>query len=153
MAHTDRHVVKMTLECAQILCSAHWLCDKEIGEGWYQPTHLYHPVVQWTAEKSIHYRIVYQQFKLLALEYTYRYGREHKSWYKLGGQLEELPINIPQEDLADSFVMAMPRQYRPDLTDRASLSVAVAAYRRYYRGEKQGLFKWTNRKPPLWLLS
>jgi len=88
--HVDRHVVKMVLESAQILCTIHHLCDGEIGNGWYKPTHVRHPVVVWGAECVGNYQYIFNQFTALAEEYQFRYGREHLSWTKLGEALSSV---------------------------------------------------------------
>lgn len=151
-AHCDKHVVKMTLESAQILCSAHWLADGFVGEGWYGLTHKGHPVVRWAAANVQHYRVVYAQFAALAAEYEYRYGREHLSWCKLGKVLEEPPQFIDY-GAPVGYVLCMPEEYWGGPSKYvARLDTAVAAYRRYYRGEKQRMFKWTGRDVPDWLL-
>jgi hypothetical protein len=150
--HCDKHVVKMTLEAAQILCTAHWLCDGEIGEGWYRPTHTGHPVVRWAAHCTGAYAYAWRQFKYLAAEYEYRYGREHLSWTKLGGALEQPPWYCTDSAAEPWFPLCMPSVYWPaGSVGTASLPEAVAAYRRYYGGEKQRMFKWTKRDVPDWL--
>lgn len=45
--HVDKHVVKMILETAQLLCSAHWLNGSEAP---YKLTHKNHPCAIWTRE-------------------------------------------------------------------------------------------------------
>ena len=152
--HTDKHVVKMVLETAQILCSAHWICDGYVGEGWYALTHKNHPVVQWCASSLGAYKYSYAQFKWLAYEYRYRFKRDHLSWVKFGSVLNEPPDFIPHINTRQ-YIMAMPEKYWPigamsRLTDIRS---AVLAYRRYYRGDKYHLFTWTNRQVPEWVLS
>lgn len=145
--HCDKHVVKMVLETAQILCTAHWLCDGEIGEGWYQPTHTRHPVVRWCAECAGNYRYAYNMFMALSGEYEYRYGREHLSWQKLGEVLVETPDYIDERSDVQDFALAMP----PGALGRVDPDSAVSAYRRYYLSHKYRLFKWTKRAVPWWV--
>lgn len=152
--HCDKHVVKMVLETAQILCSAHWLCDEDIGPGWYRPTHLHHPIVQWAAHEALAYDFTYVMFKALAAEYEYRYGREHLSWTKFGDILNVRPHYIPErESVVNWFPLCMPPQYWPTGKQNVSLATAVKAYRAYYRGEKQRMFQWTGRGIPRWIAS
>lgn len=154
-AHCDRHVVKMVLETAQILCSAHWLCDGTIGAGWYKPTHTRHPVVQWAAEQEINYNYAYQQFAALAAEYEYRYGKTHLSWTKLGAVLKSPPwlidATVPPSAAHWKFVQCMPTKYWEGNTRTTTLDKAIQSYRRYYRHDKQHLFTWTGRVVPDWL--
>lgn len=149
-SHCDRHVVKMILECAQILTTAHYLCDGELGEGWYKPTHQNHPVVRWAAETTGNYQYVYRQFELLSAEYTWRYGKTHLSWTRMGGVLHELPWDI-RVGRAIEFYLAMPVEYGG--RQRARLAETVRCYRAYYSGEKRRMFKWTGRPTPGFLVS
>jgi hypothetical protein len=150
MYQCDKHVVKMTLETAQMLCTAHWLCDAEIGEGWYKPTHTAHPMVRWVAHSSIAYKFAYAQFCALAGEYEYRYGREHLSWYKLGEVLETPPLYASDQSVG-WFPLCMPSVYWPGTVQQVGFDKALSAYRAYYRGEKQRMFTWTGRQVPNWL--
>ena len=45
----DKHVVKMILESAQLLCTAHHVCpsDAERPEKFYKKTHVNHPCAIW----------------------------------------------------------------------------------------------------------
>ena len=146
--HTDKHVVKMILECAQILTTAHYICDGEIGENWYRPTHQNHPVVRWTAETDGNYRYVYRQFELLAAEYRVRYGKTHLSWTKMQNALYAPPWEISGGRVID-FYLAMPVEFGG--RRRARLAETVRCYRAYYIGEKSRMFKWTNRPVPRFL--
>lgn len=165
--HNDKHVVKMTLEYAQILVSAHWIADQMIGDGWYKPTHLNHPLVKWCAMSRSHYAYVYRLFEAVAEEYNYRYGKIHKSWATHGSVLDEPPVNagsgvcctrnIPclGGDRCVSgvkkFYLAMPLHYRGEnISGYAGLSDTVAAYRKYYLGEKLMFSTWRGRDVPHW---
>lgn len=149
--HVDRHVVKMILESAQILCTAHWVIDGEIGDGWYRPTHERHPVVRWCCENSANYDYVYRQFMMLSVEYEWRYGREHLSWTKLGAAIKQRPWGIDRSEQCHDFVLAMPDKYKDEGSRVRSIEEAVVAYRRYYLGEKRPLFTWTRRAVPVWV--
>jgi len=150
--HTDKHVVKMTLETAQILCSAHWICDGCVGDGWYRLTHARHPVVRWAAANVNNYKYTYVMFSALAAEYEYRFGRVHESWRKLGDALVGPPHYISDE-FENIVALAMPEQYWPGTSRYVTIQEGVAAYRRYYRAEKRPLFRWKKRPVPDWLVN
>jgi hypothetical protein len=80
--HVDKHVVKMVLESAQLLSAAHFVLDKN-NEGMYKPTHINHPCSKWTRESKANYLWLYQLFKELSHEYTFRYGKVHKTYTKM----------------------------------------------------------------------
>jgi hypothetical protein len=51
--HCDKHVVKMILETAQLLCGAHWATG---GTAQYKPTHLNHPCAIWVRKSLSNYK-------------------------------------------------------------------------------------------------
>ncbi len=66
----DQHVVKMTLETAQLLCSAH-------NKAPYKRTHYNHPCAVWTRASAANYMWLCSYGITLAKEYTHRFGRCH----------------------------------------------------------------------------
>ena len=144
--HCDKHVVKMTLESAQILCSALQrlgLQDPDL----YRPTHFHHPCVTWAATSADNWQRTFRLFNCLLEEYTYRYTKVH-ACNQLVPLLEDLfPYASPlfPVDGPTDAPRAMPEQYHD-----ASL---VVSYRRYYREHKQPIMRmeWTNRKIPLFM--
>jgi hypothetical protein len=134
----DRHVVKMTLESAQILCSAAHLNGHEAP---YRPTHLEHPCVLWTAATRGNWRWVVAHGLALAAEYERRYGRTHKSLAVL--QWAQASGAGPRHGRRQRFAIATPEEYRS--------ADPVASYRAYYLGEKAGFATWRAPAcPPPW---
>lgn len=133
----DRHVVKMILESAQMLCT---IKSKHGDRTTYKPTHEHHPCTVW-AGKSLHnYAWLWNHGRALCEEYTFRYGKVHKCQKLFDGELRRAPC-IPKLGLTE-FAQAMPEQYRnPD---------AVIAYRQFYLGEKARFATWRQRPEPLW---
>ena len=125
----DRHVVKMVLESAQILST--------IAGGPYKPTHQNHPCVVWARACRTNYNWLRRHAHALCEEYTHRYGRVHKCEGVINSlEAPELPVGITP------FVQCMPDEFKdPD---------PVQAYRKYYRGTKPHIAKWTNREVPFW---
>jgi hypothetical protein len=73
--HTDKHVVKMLLETAQILCTVLSLFSQSAP---YKPTHAKHPCVLWACCRA-HFEWLIELGRGLADEYARRYpGRNHK---------------------------------------------------------------------------
>lgn len=135
----DKHVVKMVLETAQLLCTAHAVLDGT-SPG-YKPTHRNHPCSVWLRESVANYRWLHDHFGALCEEYTFRYGRVHKSAALLP-VLMSAPSNIPLVKRT-KFVLAMPGEYEVDCP--------IESYRNYYRHGKKDLHHWTRRSPPSWL--
>ena len=130
----DKHVVKMVLESAQILST--------INGGPYRPTHVKHPCVLWTKECSANYSWLVLHAIALCDEYTYRYGKRHKSQDVIE-LLSYIPKDMPREDITP-FVQCMPELYRGE--------DAVEAYRRYYVGDKARFARLTRREVPRWFI-
>jgi hypothetical protein len=136
--HNDKHVVKMILETAQLLCGVHWV---EGGEAPYKLSHKNHPSAIWTRECVENYIWLCDLGLELCNEYTYRYGKRHKSQDIIEWCLLNVP-NIPEKGDITPFALAMP--------DECKVGDAVASYRVYYMVEKRGFAVWKNRETPEW---
>lgn len=133
----DKHVVKMILETAQLLCSPF-----PKGEAPYKRSHYNHPSSIWTRESLENYEWLILHGLALCEEYTFRYGKEHKSqavilWCKKNRK----KLRLPKIGLTP-MKQVMPVQYQG--------KNPVKAYRSYYLAEKQKIAKWTKRKQPKW---
>jgi hypothetical protein len=142
-AHCDKHVTKMILEAAQLLCTAvNVLADKQVSP--YKTTHVNHPCAKWVRESRTNAIYLYRLMAQLNQEYHFRYGKQHLSYLKL----EEAKIfNLILEYISEGeFTLppkAMPDEYKTD--------TVVESYRNYYREGKKNLHKWTKRGAPSWL--
>lgn len=144
-AQCDKHVVKMTLETAQLLSTVHHTHATKAHPaptGIYAPTHARHPSTLWTAETSGNYTWLFAHFMALADEYTHRFFKTHKSWGDLCQILCEPPRLITHAPRT-AFAQAMPDQFKH--------SDPVTAYRAYYRTAKADLLSYTRRPAPAWL--
>lgn len=144
----DKHVVKMTLESAQMLSTVHRLLDGDecIGADiLYKVAHPKHPCTLWTMESRSNYEWHYNHFVSLCEEYSYRYGKEHLSDVKLRQILSHAPRNIPEGGLT-TFRLAMGSN-----PECLRIKNPIDAYRAFYQ-TKQDRFvmKWSKRTPPVW---
>lgn len=143
--HGNKHVVKMILEYAQLLCSAHHLGACVLNEDeqamLYKLTHKNHPCAVWVRASKSHYEWLYRLFVALCDEYMHRYGKVHLTDSKLRHILNKCPI---MTDLP--FVL--PPQVMPDEYQEAD---TIEAYRAYYRQGKAQILAYTHRNPPDWL--
>lgn len=138
--HADRHVVKMILESAQMLCTvlgAHGVPAP------YRPTHRRHPCTLWAGESLDNWSWLRSLALCLNDEYRLRFEREvdHKSAIVA----RELPRPPIRSRGLTEFAQALPERY-------AVPGDAVRAYRRYYIGQKVRLARWTKRPVPDWFL-
>lgn len=140
-AHCDRHVVKMVLETAQILCSAaHLHGGSRLA---YKPTHIKHPCVQWAAASRDNYAWLIGLGNALSSEYYRRYGKVHKSADVIRGSVGYYTM-LPARGRTE-HVQCMPEQYKVE-------GDPVAAYRNYYLGEKMGFARWKHgTETPIWV--
>lgn len=139
--HCDRHVVKMILETAQLLSTAHHVWGLRSAAKVYRPTHVNHPCALWARQTPLNYAWAYSLLKALCTEYTFRYNKTHKT----EALLESLDYHRLFGDIAprpNSFVLAMP--------DECKRRDAVESYRNYYLTKKQNLLAWRAREIPLW---
>ena len=166
----DKHIVKMPLEAAQLLCTAVWI-DEVLGfvpralnreESAvlnaekakikhlpmeerpltpYLPMMYNHPCTIWTRSSLDNFEWVHCYANALNDEYHYRYGKEHKSVVEVINKLPE-PKNMPRDGLTP-FGMAMPDELK-DPSD------VVGSYRLYYHTDKATFAKWSHRPEPDW---
>lgn len=139
----DKHVVKMPLETAQLLCSVFHAIGTYLAlTPPYRKTHANHPCAIWARQSRENFDWLVEHGMALGAEYTYRYGKAHKSLEVVQWCHEHRQaLAFPQTGLT-VFAQAMPEPYRrPD---------PVAAYRAYYLGEKQSMATWKRRSQPNW---
>jgi hypothetical protein len=160
--HNDKHVVKMILEYAQLLSTAHRILDGTLVEGLsksgrkakryelpdmrdsilYTATHANHPSAVWARQRESQYRWLFTLFVECLDEYTKRYGKIHSS-ARLIRQLSRPPTNI---EFSGDFTQPTPAM--PDIYKVAGDS--LQSYRNYYLGDKVKMSRWTNRPMPEW---
>lgn len=145
--HVDKHVVKMILETAQLLSTAHHVLDPEENHILlYKPTHVNHPSAKWVRESGENYKWAWNLLNALCKEYTRRYGKYHKCDVTgLVTELSKPPRNIPLGDFT-TVKLAMPDEYKISLDP-------VVCYRNYYNGAKRHMFSWKTREVPEWIKS
>ena len=146
MYHCDKHVVKMILESAQILCT---VINEKAGYQLtpYKSTHRNHPCTLWAGQCFENARYVLDLACNLDSEFRYRFNHEdsHKSW----GVLCEVDMYtmleqyLPRYGMRTPPALAMPEEYRSENP--------VESYRLYYRLDKQHLLKYSKRERPDWL--
>jgi hypothetical protein len=162
--HNDRHCVKMILEYAQLLSTAHRILDGvqfiDASSGrkikrWYltdptaeyllyKATHINHPSAVWAREREGNYVWLSQLLLDLCKEYTHRYGKIHKC--ESDGLVAWLVTYVPENITLKSFTEPTPAM--PD--DCKVAGDSLASYRKYYIQNKHHLAKWKNRDIPDW---
>jgi hypothetical protein len=138
--HVDRHIVKMPLETAQMLCTTLHLSGYS-SEIPYRATHANHPCSIWTRKTISNYMWLVDFGLALCREYTHRYDKTHKCQSIIEWCHKNVP-DLPSEGLT-RFAEAMPDQYKKENP--------VYSYRNYYVDAKQHLFSWKKREEPWWI--
>ena len=159
----DKHVVKMIVESAQLLSTAHRILDGREYEGksasgrkaryWilddaresvvYMATHVNHPSAVWCRQSVENYNWLVDHLYGLMAEYTHRYNKQHKCYGELSYMLQSPPKNLQEWDWT-TMPSAMTEEYI--ISDNPLIN-----YRNYYKIGKSNLHKWTNRNPPEWI--
>jgi hypothetical protein len=142
--HCDKHVVKMILETAQLLYTAHWMLNPEVlpAES-YKKTHVNHPCAIWVRESLSNYIWLAELGKCLCAEYTHRYHKLHKTAI----HIEWLQSHLPNlSDIGITLIrQAMPKECKhPN---------PVEAYRTYYLEYKSHFLVYTSREVPAFAAS
>lgn len=157
----DKHVVKMILETAQLLSTAHrvldgkqyvdsssgrrikrWLLSDDREHILYKATHVNHPSAVWCRTSVSNYIWLSDHFYALLGEYTHRYGKVHKC-KSMAYTLQSPPLNLKEWD-ETPMLCAMDDKY-------IISEDPVENYRNYYRQGKKDLHKWTNTFAPNWI--
>ncbi len=146
MMMTDKHIVKMILESAQLLSTAHRVLDgyeithitsagrrikryshPTLDNVLYQSAYVNHPSNVWVRQSVENYNWLYEHFITLCVSYKLRFNRTHQTYEKLSLVLKDAPRNILAIEMTP-IAQAMPDKYRDPNP--------ILAYRKYYVTEK-----------------
>ena len=162
--HCNKHVVKMILESAQMLCTAHWIhlleskgkkisdfkrvkdaqqwafenTPKENQPPW-KMSHIRHPCTIWTNKNISNYVWHLKLCESLLSEYKTRYKKNHKSEDVANWLRKNFPINMKSSPLSD-FPVCMKEEYK--VYQSVDTIDPVGSYRNYYLKDKVRFAKW-----------
>jgi hypothetical protein len=162
--HCDKHVVKMILEYAQLLSTAHRILDGNLQIGktktgrkikryvlsddrdsiLYLASHLSHPSAIWCRKTQQNYLWLADLLKHLCTEYTHRYDKVHV--VQRSGLCDLLhsrePFNLPIGPFTEP-PPAMPEYCKVPKN-------SILSYQNYYVNEKVRFARWKRRDVPSW---
>lgn len=139
--HCDKHVVKMILETAQLLCGAHHMTGSDAP---YKLSHKNHPCSIWVRQNKSNYKWLVELGLQLGAEYTRRYGKIHKSEEVIRWCARNIP-NLPKGDMTE-FPCAMPEACQ-------IYNDPVLNYREYYVREKASFCTWKTQTPEWFMIA
>lgn len=136
----DKHVVKMVLETAQILCTVRQVYKLDAPYRAFNPKH---PCCIWAAESQGNYDWLLKHGLALCKEYTKRYKKIHRcqsiiTFCKKNSA--EIPFEKKQRT---PFALAMPDHCQVE-------GNPVESYRNFYRQEKSRFAEWRHSPIPNW---
>jgi hypothetical protein len=161
----DKHVVKMIVETAQMLSTAHrlldgtetvkmvldkngrprkkkvWVLPDHREDKFYNVTHANHPSTVWTRTSVENYNWLVDHLHGLLQEYTYRYDKIHAT-DRIFFDLQSPPLNLKDYDWTTPPLC---------MDDYCKVGNYVDSYREFYRKGKAHLHSWKRRGPPAWL--
>ena len=135
----NKHVVKMILESAQMLCTAHhcYGSPEQKANVPYKQAHLNHPSTIWARQSKSTYMWLYDHMMALGTEYYVRYGKTHLTITKCKEFLATPPKYI-QGDEWSQPPQAMPDEYKH--------KDSIIAYWQYYINDKSHIAGKTEKK-------
>jgi len=142
--HLDKHVVKMIVETAQMLYSVHWFMELTLPETAYKKAHINHPCSIWARTSLENYIWLCQLGEELCREYTYRYGKIHKTQQHIEWLQRNIPLLAPIG--ITNPAQAMPQEYKDPNP--------IQAYKNFYvknKMEIRGITRYTKRPVPYWI--
>jgi hypothetical protein len=160
--HLDKHVVKMIIEYAQLMSTAHRVIDgveyfdKTVNgrkiKRWLHPnpqmeinlmkaSHINHPSGIWTRDNTENYMWLYAMWHYLCEEYTFRYGKIH-ACTRLSHELSFAPRNMKNGKFYPPT---------PAMPDECKIpGDSLSSYHKYYIEKKNHFARWTKRERPEW---
>jgi len=162
--HCDKHVVKMIIEYAQLMSTAHrildgqeytdltangrkikrWRLPDEREQRLMKASHINHPSNVWARANHLNYKWLYEMWVHLLDEYTYRYVKVH-ACARLKDDLAKLP-----EKISVGLCETEPTPAMPD--DCKIPNNVLASYHKYYNEKKTRFARWTKRSTPNWYI-
>ena len=154
----DKHVVKMIVESAQMLSTAHRMIDgaqytgktkkgrnikrwlhpnPNLEETLYKACHTGHPSTVWVMASAYNYNWLYKHMIALNDEFKLRYGhtKDHKTISLLSEALSNPPKNIS--------LTVLPTDPTPAMPDDCKIpGDVVGSYRKYYVEYKRAFASW-----------
>jgi hypothetical protein len=173
--HVSKHVVKMIIEYAQLMSTAHrvldgdeytelsangrrikrWRLNDDREPLLMKASHINHPSAIWCRENMSNYQWLFEMWTHLLDEYTYRYGKKHACG-RLVGPLAIPPLKISTSSKFFAPTPAMPSELKvlAENPQPGRKYDVLKSYHNYYNVAKRGFATWqgkiNSRPTPSW---
>jgi len=138
----DKNGGQVFLKSGEKRLKKHYVLDDERENTLYRATHQNHPSAIWVRQSKQNYMWLHGLLVELCKEYTYRYGKTHKTQaIGLVDALSVSPNNIPDSEFTPPT---------PAMPDECKLEDSLSSYRNYYNNFKTHLASWKKRGAPEW---
>lgn len=140
--YCDKHIVKMILESAQLMCT---VVQEMGGVAPYKRTHSNHPCTKWLLESGANWDLLFDLATELNQEYKFRFNHKnnHKSYDVIKSLVKPNYTNNTFSGMFNSVT---------DTIRRTNAVDTIKFYRKYYIDKQNNIeMKWTKREIPLFL--
>ena len=144
----DKHIVKMPLEEAQMLCTSLWHHAPLYASvhGIYRPVHQKHPCTVWAMQTRANFVFAFNLYCSMLCEYHHRYGK----WHGAGKHSETIynGINL----IPDGPLTAHPQCFSGHDDLKTDEDWPIEAYRAFYIVDKMKFARYNKgRDMPTWM--
>ena len=141
--HCDKHCVKMILEYAQMLSTAHRVLDEDDAHpDLYKTAHKNHPSTKWVSESSANFENLVEHTMAMIEEYKLRFGKIHKCLYVLEKCVDIYDKSLFPSHSPTRLPLAMPHKFHSNNI--------VESYRRFYASKPR--IRYPKNKIPDWFV-
>lgn len=153
----DKHIVKMPLEEAQMLCTSirHHAPEYADKHELYKAVHQKHPCTLWAMETRANFVFAFNLYTAMLQEFTHRYGKFHGA----GNPSTTNPLARPEHIIAarkyipEGPLTAHPQCFSGHDDCKTDEQWPIDAYRAFYKVDKAAFAKWEygGRQMPHWM--
>jgi len=152
----DKHVVKMPLEEAQMLCTSIWHHAPEYAaeHELYKPVHQKHPCTLWAMKTRANFIFSFNLYTAMLCEYHYRYGKWHGAGNPSTTNVNARPQHLlyAKKFIPEGDMTPHPQCFSGHDDLKTDEDYPIEAYRAFYRVDKLSFARYNHgRNMPQWL--
>lgn len=153
----DKHIVKMPLEEAQMLCTAIWhhAPDYAREHELYKPVHQKHPCTLWAMKTRANFVFAFNLYTSMLCEYHHRYDKWHGAGNPSTTNKDARPQHIIEARyfIPEGALTEHPQCFSGLDHLKTNEKWPIVAYRNFYKVDKASFAKWEygGRSMPEWM--